>query len=299
MNIEPVIVLKDVVKRRERLQIGPLNIQLPQGCVTAIVGTNGAGKSTLMGMFMGFIKPDSGTVALFQETYQPEPDTSVKARIGYVAESPNSEEDDLTAEAAAAFSAYWYERWDWRLYHHLMARYDIPPKTKLKKLSKGMRRKLDLILAICPRPDLLLLDEPSSGFDPLSWRMMIDDLNSYLEEGRRSIVIATHIIEEVKRLADYVLFLHQGQVLLVIEKDALFDAWKEFWLEGEAEDYAGVPGVVKAIQERHGVRLIASQADRVDAFLAENGIIPRQTAGIELDDILAYVIELNQEVRGE
>lgn len=296
MNTEPVIVLKDVVKGREQLQIGPLNIQIPQGCVTAIVGTNGAGKSTLMGMFMGFIKPDSGTVALFQQVNQPEPDTSVKARIGYVADSPNSEDDDLTAEAAAAFSAYWHERWDWKLYHHLMARYDIPPKTKLKKLSKGMRRKLDLILAICPRPDLLLLDEPSSGFDPLSWRLMIDDLNSFLEEGRRSIVIATHIIEEVKRLADYVLFLHKGQVLLVIEKDALFDAWKEFWVEGEAEEYAGVPGVIKVFQERHGVRLIASQADRADAFLAENGIIPMQTAGIELDDILSYIIELNQGV---
>ncbi|MDG0872700.1 ABC transporter ATP-binding protein [Paenibacillus thiaminolyticus] len=293
MNTKPVIVLKDVVKRRERLQIGPLNIQIPQGCVTAIVGTNGAGKSTLMGMFMGFIKPDSGTVGLFQEANLPEPDTSVKARIGYVAESPNSEEDDLTAEAAASFTAYWYERWDWKLYHHLMARYDIPPKTKLKKLSKGMRRKLDLILAICPQPDLLLLDEPSSGFDPISWRLMIEDLNSYLEEGQRSVVIATHIIEEVKRLADYVLFLHKGQVLLVIEKDALFDAWKEFWVDGEAGDYAGVPGVVKVIQERNGVRLIASQADRADAFLEENGVIPRQTAGIELDDILAYLIELN------
>lgn len=137
MNTKPVIVLKDVVKRRERLQIGPLNIQIPQGCVTAIVGTNGAGKSTLMGMFMGFIKPDSGTVGLFQEANLPEPDTSVKARIGYVAESPNSEEDDLTAEAAASFTAYWYERWDWKLYHHLMARYDIPRRRSSRSCPKG------------------------------------------------------------------------------------------------------------------------------------------------------------------
>ena len=297
MEENNVITLQDIVKTRENIKIGPLNIHIPQGCVTAIVGTNGSGKTTLLSMCMGFVHPEQGSITIFQEKVQPEYDAALKARIGFVGEHPNPDDSDLTADQLASFTAQWYPKWDWQFYQHYMAKYEIPPKQKLSKLSKGMRRKLDLIIAMSPQPELLLLDEPSSGLDPLSWRMMIEDMHRYLQDGQRSIVIATHIIEEVKRLADYILFMNKGQVLQMVEKDAMFDAWKEFLVDGDAADYDRIPGLAKAIQERYGVRLIAKDAAQLEAFLQENDIPTLQTKGLELDDILAYLIELNNEGR--
>lgn len=297
MKESNVILFQDVVKTRENIQIGPLNIQIPQGCVTAIVGTNGSGKTTLLSMCMGFVHPDRGVISIFQEQIQSDRDAALKARIGFVGEHPNSDDNDWTADQLAAFTAQWYPKWDWQFYQHHVTKYGIPPKKKLHKLSKGIRRKLDLIIAMSPQPELLLLDEPSSGLDPLAWRMMIDDMHTYLQDGKRSVVIATHSIEEVKRLADYILFMYKGQVLQMVEKDAMFDAWKEFFIDGKADDYDRVPGLVKAIQERYGVRLISNNAEKLEAFLQKNEIPALQTKSMELDDILAYLIELNDEGR--
>ncbi|GAV14952.1 ABC transporter ATP-binding protein [Paenibacillus sp. NAIST15-1] len=295
MDNQHVIEMKQVVKQRDNFRIGPLNICIPQGCVTAIIGTNGSGKTTMLGMCLGLVHPDEGKVTVLQEKTEPELSTLVKARIGFVAENSDSEEDDMTAEQVVSFVSQWYPSWDWQLYHQLMAKYELPPKQKLSKLSKGMRRKLDLIVAICPQPELLLLDEPSSGFDPLSWRMMINDLHSYLKDGKRTVLIATHIVDEVKRLADYILIMHKGKVLHFTEKDTLFDAWKVFVVDGEAADYEGAPGLMKAMQERFGVRLIAHNATGLERFLHDEGIEVVQTHALELDDILAYMIEMHIE----
>ncbi|NEZ40180.1 ABC transporter ATP-binding protein [Paenibacillus alvei] len=295
MDNQDVIQMRQVVKKRDNFHIGPLNLSIPQGCVTAIVGTNGSGKTTILGMSMGLVQPDEGTVDVMQQKTVPELSTLMKARIGYVGESSDSEYDDLTPEQLVSFISQWYPLWDWQLYHQLMAKYELSPKQKLGKMSKGMRRKLDLIVAMCPQPELLLLDEPSSGFDPLSWRMMIDDLNKFLQDGKRTILIATHIVDEVKRLADYILIVHKGKILQFIEKDALFDAWKVFVVNGEAADYEGAPGLMKAVSERFGARLIAYDANHLERFLQDEGIEVVQTHALELDDILAYMIEMHIE----
>ncbi|WP_268626594.1 ABC transporter ATP-binding protein [Paenibacillus alvei] len=295
MDNQHVIEMKQVVKQRDNFRIGPLNLCIPQGCVTAIIGTNGSGKTTMLGMCLGLVHPDEGKVTVLQEKTEPELSTLVKARIGFVAENSDSEEDDMTAEQVVSFVSQWYPSWDWQLYHQLMAKYELPPKQKLSKLSKGMRRKLDLIVAICPQPELLLLDEPSSGFDPLSWRMMINDLHSYLKDGKRTVLIATHIVDEVMRLADYILVMHKGKVLHFTEKDTLFDAWKVFVVDGEATDYEGAPGLMRAESERFGARLIAYDAARLGRFLHDEGIEVVQTHALELDDILAYMIEMHIE----
>ncbi|UHA75001.1 ABC transporter ATP-binding protein [Paenibacillus sp. 481] len=292
-----VIELRNVEKSRDRLKIGPLSLNFPQGFVTAIVGENGSGKSTFMGMCMGLLHPEQGEIRLFDQRYCDEQDVHIKQRIGFVPELPNTDDDDLTAEKLSKFIAYWQPNWDWQLYQRLMAKYDVPPKTKLNKMSKGMRRKLDIILALSHHPELLLLDEPSSGLDPLAWRTMIEELQQFMDQGEkgRSIIIATHIIEEVKRLADYVLFMHKGRVLAFTEKDALFDSWKQFYVEGDAQDFSEVPGLAEAIQERQMVRLVASDANRLEHFLHTHDIVPLRTQALELDDILLYMIRVYEQ----
>src|SRR5690606_32260593 len=119
----------------------------------------------------------------------------------------------------SAFAAACYPGWDAKYYRRLLDRFGVDEKARLGKLSKGMRRKAELAVALAHRPELLLLDEPTSGLDPMSWKIWLEELQSYLADGDKTAMIATHITEEVRRLADYVLFLHRGRMLAYYEKD--------------------------------------------------------------------------------
>lgn len=290
------ISFHQVVKQRGELFVGPINLELPSGYVTAIVGLNGSGKSTLVNMLLGLIHPDHGEVRLDGKRYEPSNDKTWKQELGYVPELPNPDDDTMTAEKLAQFASYWYPKWNWQLYRKLAAKYEVPPSTKLKKMSKGMRRKFEIVLALSHQPKVLLLDEPSSGLDPLAWRSMIEDVQNVLSDGEHTVIIATHIIEEVKRLADYILFLHQGQVLCMVEKDRLFDSWKEYWIQGvAAEELQGAPGLADAIQERGMVRLISHDAGKLESFLQDEGLEVVNTQALALDEVMIYMIRMSEE----
>lgn len=299
MSEQALISFRGVEKQRHQLLIGPLDLDIPTGCVTAIVGMNGSGKSTMMGILLGIVKPDKGQLLIQGQPYDDVYDAAWKARIGYVAELPNFEDDDRTLDHMAKESAYWYPTWDGRWYQKLLARYEIDPWVKLNKMSKGMRRKAELVLALAHRPEVLLLDEPTSGLDPISWRMMIEDLQNLLRDGKHTIIIATHVIEEVKRLADYICFMHRGQLLTLVEKDELFDAWKEYWLEGvPVKDLAGAPGLAEVIQEHQVVRAIAYEAQQLEAYFHEQQWTPIRVQAMPLDEVMYYRIRMEDERRG-
>lgn len=298
MNDEVIVSFRGIEKRRHNLHIGPLDIDIPAGCVTAIVGMNGSGKSSVMGMLLGLLHPEAGELFVEGRIYDVTRDMDWKRNIGYVAELPASEEDDCTPDQLAKQNAYWYPSWDWQLYQQLVARYEIDPRTKLSKMSKGMRRKAEIVLVLAYRPKVLLLDEPTSGLDPITWRMVIEDLQAMLCTGKHTIMIATHVIEEVKRLADYILFFHRGQVLTMTEKDALFDDWKEYWLEGVALDKVEqAPGLAAIMEERQLLRVIACEANLVEQFFRDNHIVPLRTQAMSLDEVMLYRIRMENERR--
>ena len=296
MSESNAISFHHVAKQRGELRVGPIDLELPSGCVTAIVGVNGSGKSTLINLLLGLIHPDQGEIRMDGKRYEPVNDVAWKQELGYVAELPNSEDDGLTAEKMAQFASYWYPNWNWQVYRKLTAKYQVPPSTKLSKMSKGMRRKLEIVLALSHQPKVLLLDEPSSGLDPIAWRSMIEDIQTVLDDGKHTVIIATHVIEEVKRLADYILFLHQGQVLRLVEKDQLFDDWKEYWINGViAEDLLGAPGLADAGQERGMVRAVAYDARKLEAYLQDEGLEVVNTQALALDEVMIHMIRMSEE----
>lgn len=299
MGEHALVSFRGVEKQRHQLHIGPLDLDIPAGCVTAIVGMNGSGKSTMMGILLGIVQPDAGHMLIEGQTHDDNRDPDWKARIGYQAELPNFEDDDRTPDQLAKQLAYWYPTWDGLWYQKLIARYEIDPWVKLNKMSKGMRRKAELVLALAHRPEVLLLDEPTSGLDPISWRMMIEDLQDLLRDGKHTIIIATHVIEEVKRLADYICFMHRGKLLTLVEKDELFDAWKEYWLEGiSAQDMAGAPGLAEAIQEHQVVRAIAYDARQLEEYFCKQQWTPIRRQAMPLDEVMYYRIRMEDERRG-
>ncbi|MDO7906640.1 ABC transporter ATP-binding protein [Paenibacillus sp. JX-17] len=288
---EYLIELKGVFKARSRQAIGPLDLKLPAGYVVALVGQNGSGKSTLMNLMTQLIQPDAGELRWFGESYPEGLPPEVRQRIGYVPENFSVEENRMTVEQAAEFRSYWYPDWDQARFEALLDRFKVPRGTKLSKMSKGERRKFEIAAALAPHPRLLLLDEPSSGFDPFAWKIMLEELRACLEEDGTTILLATHIVDEIKRLADYIVLIHRGRILGRAEKDSLMESWKEIWFEGSAEDAADLPGVAEHSEEGSGLqRVVTMEAAAAGQLIAQSGLRLLRTRNLELDDILSYWI---------
>ncbi|MDR6724562.1 ABC-2 type transport system ATP-binding protein [Paenibacillus amylolyticus] len=289
--MEPVAVqLNGVSKMRKRRVIGPIDLTIPEGYVIAILGHNGSGKSTLLNMLQQIVLPDSGQIIWFGEEHNGPLPIELRQQIGFVADNSGLEENQLTAEEAVRFRAYWYPRWDMKLFDQLMKEMDVPRDVKLIKMSKGERRKYEIAAALAARPRLLLLDEPSSGLDPFAWKVMVEQFRNFMAGGDTTILIATHIADEVKRLADYIVLMHRGQSLGMAEKDSVLDQWREVWYEGDLRPES-IPGVVESSIDENGlVRIITTRVSEAQERLELSSNQVLKIRNLELDEVLAFWI---------
>lgn len=302
--IEAAVSLREVKISNERFALGPIHCAIPQGYVTAIIGTNGSGKSSLMRMLLGLEPIRSGEAHVLGTRIVPGGDEGYKTRVGFLAELPHAHENTMTGDAKAKFASHWYPSWDWERYRRLMRQFECEGGTKLNKLSKGMRRKVELSVTLAHDPELLLLDEPSSGLDPFAWRTMLDELQRYMDSGERTLVIATHITDEVKRLADYILFLDRGRYLGLYEKDRLLDSWRTLLVQqaGGGNSFENAlrrtPGLQGLTEAGAGVyRLELDEPEQGEAYLRSAGFQVLANQRMELEDILSCLIRKEETKR--
>lgn len=287
------IEMRNIRKLRRNKTIGPLNLNLPQGYITALVGQNGSGKSTLLNMLLQLTKPDEGEIYWFENKQDNAMPLELRQSIAYVPETSLTEENHWSAEDAAHFRSHWYPKWDAKYFQDLMDKFEVPHHTKLGKMSKGERRKFEIAAALAARPQLLLLDEPSSGLDPFAWKIMIDIIRKYMDETNATIIISTHIVEEVRRLADYIVLMHRGELLGMADKDSLFGAWSEVWVnvvdeEELAELSAELPGAMNFAIETPGVAsFIIEQFSKNEKRIHDLGVKVIKSRSLELDEILS------------
>lgn len=289
MMERPVISLKDVRKSYGDFRLGPVNLEVEPGYVVAVVGPNGSGKSTLFRMLMNLARPDEGDVSLFDRAY-PDEEVEIKQKIGYVPERSVGH-DEMSAKALGEFVSHWYPRWDQKTYESLVRRSEIEPDKKFGKLSKGMQRRLSFALAAATGSELLLLDEPTDGVDPFARREMLEDISEFMDggeaDGERTVVLATHVMEEVRRLADYVAFLVDGAFLGLYEKDDLLESWRTFWTDGEPDER--LPGVVE-IEAGSPSRVVSDSPEETEAALARKDIRVVRTGTLDLEEILSHLM---------
>lgn len=291
--VQQAVELRNVSKKRHSRTVGPLNLNLPQGYITALVGQNGSGKSTLLHMLMQLSFPDEGEIRWFGEPHAEGLPLELRQEIAYVPENSQSEEKYWTAEEAAEFRRHWYPAWDQRYFEELLSKFEVPQVAKLGKMSKGERRKFEISAALAARPKLLLLDEPSSGLDPFAWKILIETLRKYMDDTGATVLICTHIVEEVRRLADYIVLLHQGQLLGMTEKDSLFGSWNEVWVtaadeEGLQELAAELPGVLNLAWAQPGMAsFITRQFHQHEKRILDLGVKVIKSRALELDEILS------------
>jgi ABC-2 type transport system ATP-binding protein len=189
------------------------------GEVVGLLGRNGAGKTTLMRIAMGMIEPQDGAVSVFGLDPRERP-LEVKRRVGYVSEDQILP-PYLRVREAVGLHRQLFPSWDEQLEGELRSRFDIPMEAKIKALSKGQARQVALLCAVSHRPELLLLDEPAGGLDPLARREFLETSIQLLNESGSAILFSSHYMTDVERLAGRIVMLHAGRVLIDSELDSL------------------------------------------------------------------------------
>lgn len=237
--------------------------------VVGLLGKNGAGKTTLMRIAMGMIEPQQGSVRLFGMDPRREP-LEVKRRVGYVSEDQILP-PFLRVEEVIDLHRGLFPTWDDDVARDLAQRFDLPPRAKIKTLSKGQARQVALLCAVSHRPELLLLDEPAGGLDPAARREFLETSIQLLNEAGSTILFSSHYMTDVERMADRVVMLHGGGILV---DDALDDLREIFSLALVPHGPQATRDAILGLEGCLGVR------NRSDAMHAVFRLDPTQSCAL-------------------
>ncbi|WP_037287714.1 ABC transporter ATP-binding protein [Saccharibacillus sacchari] len=213
--------LEGVSKRYDSFKIEDISFPIRKGYVTGLIGPNGAGKSTLIRMIMQMVKPDAGHVELFGSKLENEA-TGMRERIGYVSDE-NVFYDHLTLKRMTNILAPFYRNWETDTFRDYLERFELPENKKIKDLSKGMKMKFSLAVALSHSAELLIMDEPTAGLDPVFRRELLDLLADQLQDDQRSILFSSHITSDLDRIADYIVFVNKGKLIFNETKDEVLE----------------------------------------------------------------------------
>ena len=225
----PVIEVSALTRRFDlKLALDRLDLSVPRGCVFGLVGENGAGKTTLIRHFLGLLKAQSGSVRVFGLDPVADP-VGVLGRIGYL-----SENRDLPAwmrvDELMRYTQAFYPRWDAPYAEQLRRQFGLEPSARIRHLSRGEIAKAGLLVALAHRPELLLLDEPSSGLDPVVRRDILEAIIRTVAEEGRTVLFSSHLLDEVERVSDRLAMMVEGRFVLSGTLDEIKESHHQFTL---------------------------------------------------------------------
>ena len=299
--MEPVIQFKNVTKRfGSQTALADVSLDVPPGVVFALLGENGAGKTTAIKLLLGLEEPTSGQARVLGLDSRRD-GLEIRRRVGYVPERPTLYEWMTVAEIGW-FTAGFYDSTYLPRYESLVEQYGLPPERKIKNLSKGMRAKVALSLALANEPAVLVLDEPTSGLDTLVRREFLESMVD-LAAGGRTVLLSSHQIAEVERVADYVAILSRGKLLLVERLDALKSQVRELTVT-LADDAAAPPTICgELLRRRHRARqwqlLVRYLAEEhVETLQAHDAVAAVEARAPSLEEIFVAYLQSPPAVPG-
>jgi ABC-2 type transport system ATP-binding protein len=209
-----------------KLALDNVSLTVPRGIVFGLVGANGAGKTTLIKHVLGLLRACSGSVRVFGRDPVADP-VGVLAQVGYLSEEPDLP-GWMRVEQLLRYTRAFYPRWDDAYAERLRRDFELDPSARIKHLSKGQRARAGLLVALAYRPELLVLDEPSSGLDPIVRRDIMEAIVRAIAEDGRTVLFSSHLLHEVERVADRVAMIHKGRVVFDSALDDVKDTHR--WL---------------------------------------------------------------------
>lgn len=219
--MEYAIQIKGLSKAYKDFSLRNVDLSLPKGSIMGLIGENGAGKSTTIKAMLDIVRRDSGTIRILGHDGDTE-GKSIKEQIGVILDESHFHEF-LNARQISNIMGRIYTQWDPKLFFEYLKKFSLPEKKKVKEYSKGMMMKLSIGAALSHHPKLLILDEATSGLDPVIRDEILDIFFEFIEDGEHSILISTHITSDLDKVADYITMIHGGEILFTQEKDFLLE----------------------------------------------------------------------------
>ncbi len=213
------LVVNDVTKKYRDFVLDQVSFSVPCGTIVGLIGENGAGKSTTINAILGLINRDSGNIELLGEA-DPQSNDSIRNQIGVVFDG-NNYPDVLSARKLNRVFGNIYSAWDERKFFSLLEKMSLPTDKKIREFSKGMKMKLSIAAALSHNSKLLILDEATSGLDPVVRDDILDMFLEFVQDENNSVIVSSHITSDLEKVADYIVFIHKGKVVFCKSKDEL------------------------------------------------------------------------------
>jgi ABC-2 type transport system ATP-binding protein len=282
--------LRGVQKKYDDFALQHIDLELPAGQIMGLVGVNGAGKSTLLRILMGLVQADSGEVEIRGHRL-PHAQVAAKREIGYASEDMRLYKGK-TLRWHMDFIRTIYPGWDEAYAGELVKRFDLRPHQELRGFSHGQRVKALLLLILARHPKLLLLDEPTTGLDPIARSEVLGALAEVMRDEERSVLFSSHNTSDVEQLSDSITFIHQGRLVASQDKESFLDNWRRILCQGTWQDsMAALPGVASARNNGSVIELkVSNFSEGFVPQLQQLGLTVKTIEPMNLEDIFVTSI---------
>lgn len=277
-----MLELKNVCKNYQDFLVKNVSFTLPRGYIMGFVGPNGAGKSTTIKMIMNLVRRNSGDIMIFGKDNR-KAEKEIKQNIGFVYDE-NHYYEDLTCEQMKKIIAPLYKNWDEAQYQTYMERLQVPKNKKIKQLSKGMKMKFAIAMALSHHAELIIMDEPTSGLDPVVRSELLDMLQEIVMEEEISVLFSTHITTDLERIADYITFINEGEIVFTGEKDEILENHVIVKGSNDLLDPEGKELFVGLRKNKFGFEGLAKDKQAIEDWFGNEVVLEKPT----LDDIVVY-----------
>ena len=273
------IEMKHVTKTYQTFSLNDVSLTLPSGCIMGLVGENGAGKSTTVKLLMNAASRDGGEILVLGKDNRTKDFREAKEDIGVVLDEACFPEV-LNLRQVNKVMRHTYRNWQEEAFFEYARRFELSERKKFKEYSRGMKMKLAIAVALSHQPKLLILDEATSGLDPVVRDEILDIFNDFTREEDHSVLISSHIISDLEKISDYIAYLHRGKLLFCDEKDMLMEKYGILHVTGK--NIADVPkeAVLGRREGKYATEMFVEREKISGAFEMER-------AGIE--DIMLFL----------
>ncbi|MGN9160886.1 ABC transporter ATP-binding protein [Clostridium sulfidigenes] len=278
--MDNILYVDNLCKKYKNFKLNNVSLQLPKGFIMGLIGENGAGKTTLIKLIMNLAKKDSGDIKVFDKD-NVKFEREIKDRIGFVYDEV-CYYDHMSLKENGNMVSMLYSKWDKNKFNYYLNKFELNKDKKLKELSKGMRMKFSLCIALSHGAEFIIMDEPTVGLDPVVRTEVLEELQSLMENENMGVLISTHITSDLERIADYITFIKDGSIIFSKSKDEIMESYKIVKgdcniLTKEVEKH--FEGISK---NRFGFEGLTSQVDKVREILGDNIVVDRAT----IEDIM-------------
>lgn len=279
--MDDIIKLKNVEKEFFGFKLGPLDLNIKKGTVTGLIGENGAGKSTTLKLLLNALKKDRGTIEIFGKDIN-DLSEEEKYKIGFVYDDLYLPDTMDIGEIETFHEKLYRDFWQEDIFYDLVDRFNLPEKQAIKSFSRGMKMKLSFALALSHNAELLILDEATSGLDPVARDDFLDILLDFIQDENHTVLISSHILSDLEKIADYIAFIHKGDLLFNEEKDRLIEIYGLVSLNNDEYESLDKNAIVAVRKHKFGRECLVVRDKMPDGIELEKPSI---------EDIMVYMIK--------